>query len=70
MNLFLLQNDVNKAIKWSKENRFEFNMAKFEAICFDVKKLDQCSVHLYVDDTEITCKYSVNDLGIFFSLIS
>ena len=28
------------------------------------KKLDQCSVHLYADDTEITCKFSVNDLGI------
>ena len=64
MNLFLLQNDVNKAIKWSKENRLEFNMVKFEAICFDVKKLDQCSVHLYADDSEITCKSSVNDLGI------
>ena len=25
--------------------------------------LDQCSVHLYADDTEITCKYSVKDLG-------
>ena len=38
INLFLLQNDVKKAIKWSKENRLEFNMVKFEAICFDVKK--------------------------------
>ena len=64
MNLFSLQNDVNKAIKWSKDNRLEFSNAKFEAICFDVKKLDQCSVHLYADDTEITCKSSVNDLGI------
>ena len=45
MNLFALQNGVDKAIKWSQENRLEFNMAKFEAICFDVKKLDQCSVH-------------------------
>ena len=61
MNLFSLQNDLNKAIKWSKENRMEFNNAKFEAICFDVKKLDQFSVPLY---TEITCKSSVNDLGI------
>ena len=42
----------------------EFNNAKFEAICFDVKKLDQCSAHLYADDTEITCKSSMNDLGI------
>ena len=50
--------------KWSKENRMEFKNAKFEAICFDVKKLDQCSVHLYADDTEITCKSPVNDLGI------
>ena len=32
MNLLLLQNDLNKAIKWSKENRLEFNNAKFEAI--------------------------------------
>ena len=32
--------------------------------CFDVKKLDQCSIHLYADDTEITCKSSVNDLGV------
>ena len=67
MSLFLLQNDLNKALKWSKENRLEFNMSKFEAICFDVKKLDQCSVHLYADDTEITCKSSVNDLGIIIS---
>ena len=37
-------------------------MAKSEAICFDVKKLDQCSVQLYADDTKITCKSSVNDL--------
>ena len=64
INLFLLQNDLNKAIKWSKENRMEFNNAKFEAICFDVRKLEQCSVHLYADDTKITCKSSVNDLGI------
>ena len=42
----------------------KFNNAKFEAICFDVKKLDQFSVHLYADDTEITCKSLVNDLGI------
>ena len=67
MSLFLLQNDLNKALKWSKENRLEFNMSKFEAICFDVKKLDQCSVHLYADDTEITCKSSVNHLGIIIS---
>ena len=64
MNLFLLQNDLNKAIKWSKENRRELSNAKFEAICFDVKKLVHCSVHLYADDTEITCKSSVIDLGI------
>ena len=38
MDLFWLRNDENKAIKWSKENRLEFHMAKFEAICFDVKK--------------------------------
>ena len=46
MNLFLLQNDVNKAIKWSKEKRSEFNIAKYEAICFDVKKVRsvQCPV--------------------------
>ena len=37
MNLFSLQSDLNKAIKWSKENRMEFNNAKFEAICFDEK---------------------------------
>ena len=42
-------------------------MAKFEAICFDVNKLDKCSVHLYADDTEITCKFSVNDLCIIFT---
>ena len=34
-------------------------------LCFDVKKLDQRSVHLYTDDTEITCKSSANDLVIF-----
>ena len=33
----LLQNNVNNAIKWSKEYRLEFNNAKFEAICFDAK---------------------------------
>ena len=43
INLFLLQNDLNNAIKWFKENRLEFNNAKFEAICFDV---NQFSVHL------------------------
>ena len=64
MSLFSLKNDLNKAIKWSKENRLEFNKAKFEAVCFDLKKSDQCSVHLYADDTEITCKSSVNDLVI------
>ena len=37
VNIFSLQNDVNKASKWSKENRLEFNNAKCEAICFDVK---------------------------------
>ena len=37
MNLFSLKNDLNEAIKWSKENRLEFSNAKFEAICFDVK---------------------------------
>ena len=42
-------------------------MAKFEAIYFDVKKLDQCSVHLYADDTETGCKSSVNDIGIIFT---
>ena len=39
MSLFSLQNDLNKAIKWSKEKRLEFNNAKLEAICFDVKKV-------------------------------
>ena len=67
MNFFSLQNDLNNAIKWSKENRLEFNNAKFEAICFDVKKLDQSSVHLYADDTKITCKSSLNDLGIIIT---
>ena len=28
-------------------------MARFEAICFDVKKLDKRRVHLSADDTEI-----------------
>ena len=42
-------------------------MAKFEALYFDVKKLDQCSVHLYADGTEITNKSSFNDLGIIFT---
>ena len=67
MNLYSIQIDVNKAIKWSTENRLEINMAKFEAICFDVKKLYQCSVHLYADITEIPCRSSVNDLGIVFT---
>ena len=39
MNLFSLQNDLNNAIEWTKENGLEFNNAKFEAICFDVKKV-------------------------------
>ena len=38
MNLFSLQKFVNKAVKWSQEKRDEFNMANFEAICYDVKK--------------------------------
>ena len=39
MNLFLLQNDFRKkAIKLSKENRLEFNIAKFEAE-FSCKKV-------------------------------
>ena len=67
MNLFSLQNDLNNAIKWSKENSLEFNNAKIEAIRLDVKKFDQSSVHLYADDAEITCKCSVNDLGIIIT---
>ena len=66
MNFFSLQNDASKAIKWSKENRLDFNITKFEAMCFDVKKLDECSVHFYAGDTKITCKSSVKDLGIIF----
>ena len=31
------------------------------------KELDQSSVHLYADDTEITCKSSVNDLGVIIT---
>ena len=54
MNLFSLENFVNNALKWSEKNRFEFNMAKFEAIGFDVEKLDKFSVHLYADNTEVT----------------
>ena len=38
MNLFSLQKFVNKAIKWSQEKWEVFNMANFEAICYDVKK--------------------------------
>ena len=64
MTLLSLQIVLNKAIKWSKENRLKCNNAKFEAIRFDVKKLDLRSVHLYADDIEITCKISVNDLGL------
>ena len=67
MTLFSLKIDVNKAIKRSKENRLELRMAKFEDICFDVKKLDKCSVYLYADDTEITSKSSVKDLGIIIT---
>ena len=67
MNLFSLQNDLNSYTKWSKENRLEFNNAKFEAICFDLKKLDQSGVHLYADDIETTCKTAVNDLGIIIT---
>ena len=63
MKLLSLQNGLNNAIKWSKK-RLKFNTAKFEAIRFDVKKLDQSSVHLYADDTEITYKSSMNNLGI------
>ena len=36
-------------------------------LSFHVKKSDQCSVHLYADDTEITCKSSANDLGIIIT---
>ena len=36
-----------------KKNRLEFNMAKLEALCFDVKKLDQCNVHLYPDEQKL-----------------
>ena len=50
-----------------KKNRLEFNNAKFEAICFDVKKLVQSSVHLYADDIETTCKTAVNDLGLIIT---
>ena len=67
MNSYSPENNVNKATKWSKQNRLEFNMAKFEKICFDVKKLDRSSVHIYADDTEITCKFSVNDLVIIIT---
>ena len=42
-------------------------MAKLEAICFDVKKLDQCSVLMYADDAEITGNSSVNYLGIIIT---
>ena len=68
MNLVSLQNDVNKAINCSKETRLQFNMAIVKAIRFDVKKLDQCSVQLYADDTEITCKPSVDDPGIIITI--
>ena len=67
MSLFSQQNDLNNALKWSKENRLEYNNAKFEAICFDVKELDQSSVHLYADDTQKKCKSSLNDLGIIIT---
>ena len=42
---------ISTKLSNGKKNRLEFNNAKFEAICFDVKRLDQCSVHLYADDT-------------------
>ena len=42
-------------------------MAKFEAIYVDMKKLDQCNVHLYADNTDITCKSFVNDIGIIIT---
>ena len=51
----------------SKKNRLEFDMAKFEAILFDMEKLDQCNIHLYADNTDITCKSFVNDLGIIIN---
>ena len=58
---------IGSPIKWSKENRLEFNLAKFETSCFGVKKLNQRSVHLYADHTEIKCKSSVNDLSIIIT---
>ena len=64
MNIFSLPNDSKKAINCLKENRMEFNKTKCESICLGVKKLDQCIVQLYADDTEITCKSLVKDLGI------
>ena len=62
MNLFLLQNDLKKLSNGQKETSCISTMEILK-ICFDMRNLDQCSVHLYADDTNITCKASVNDLG-------
>ena len=67
MILFSLKNYVNKTTKWSKENNLEFNIAKLEAICLDVKELDQCCFQLFADDTYFTCKSLANDLGIIIT---
>ena len=62
MNLFLLQIVLKKLSNGQKETSCISTMEILK-ICFDMKNLDQWSVRLYVDDTNITCKASVNDLG-------
>ena len=47
--------------------RKQVGIQQCNSYCFDVKKLDQSSVHLHADDTKITCKSSVNDLGIKYN---
>ena len=59
---FIFATKYKQNHKWSKDNRLAFKMAKTEAVCFDVKKLDKCSVHLYANNKEVTCKSSVNDI--------
>ena len=64
-------NEFIFATKWFKQSfemvkRKQVGIQKFKvrSYMFWCKNLDHCSVQLYADDTEITCKSSVNDLGV------
>ena len=57
MNLFLLPNDVDKAIKCLTKTGWNSTWQSLKLYVLkirSVKELDQCIVPLYADDTEIT----------------